>query len=83
MKKLVLIFFLSAFYSNAQTIFSVDYKSQAKGNEGLWYFVDYKSQADFNIYFVDYKSQADLKIFFVDYKSQAGWQSKEKKHLLY
>jgi len=24
-----------------------------------------------------------LKIFFVDYKSQAGWQSKEKKHILY
>ena len=64
-------------------VYKVDYKSQAKGNEGLWYFVDYKSQADFNLYFVDYKSQADLKIYFVEYKSQAGWQSKEKKHLLY
>ena len=38
---------------------------------------------DFAIYFVDYKSQADLKVFFVEYKSQAGWQTKEKKHLLY
>ena len=96
MKKFILIFFLTTLHSNGQTIYSVeyksqadllvykvDYKSQAKGNEGLWYFVEYKSQADFNIYFVDYKSQADLKIFFVDYKSQAGWQSKEKKHLLY
>jgi len=96
MKKLVLIFFLSAFYSNAQTLFSVDYKSQA---DFSLYVVDYKSQADLLVYkvdyksqakgneglwyFVDYKSQADLKIFFVDYKSQAGWQSKEKKHLLY
>ena len=105
----ILIFFLTTLYTNGQTLYSVeyksqadvnifvvdyksqadllvykvDYKSQAKGNEGLWYFVEYKSQADFNIYFVDYKSQADLKIFFVDYKSQAGWQSKEKKHLLY
>ena len=109
MKKFILIFFLTTLYINGQTLYSVeyksqadvnifvvdyksqadllvykvDYKSQAKGNEGLWYFVEYKSQADFNIYFVDYKSQADLKIFFVDYKSQAGWQSKEKKHLLY
>ena len=64
-------------------VYKVNYKSQAKGNEGLWHFVEYKSQADFRVYFVDYKSQADLKIFFVEYKSQAGWQSKEKKHLLY
>ena len=109
MKKFILIFLLTTLYTYGQTLYSVeyksqadvnifvvdyksqadllvykvDYKSQAKGNEGLWYFVEYKSQADFNIYFVDYKSQADLKIFFVDYKSQAGWQSKEKKHLLY
>ena len=64
-------------------IYKVDYKSQAKGNEGLWFFVEYKSQADIKVFFVDYKSQADLKVFFVDYKSQAGWVSKEKKHLLY
>ena len=64
-------------------VYKVDYKSQAKGNEGLWFFDNYKSQADFTIYFVEYKSQADLKVFFVDYKSQAGWRSKEKKHLLY
>ena len=59
------------------------YKSQAKRNEGLWYFVDYKSQADKKIYFTDYKSNSDITIFFVDYKSQAGWQDKSKKHLLY
>ena len=45
--------------------------------------VDYKSQSDENVFVVDYKSQADLKVFFVDYKSHAGWQTKEKKHLLY
>ena len=67
MKKFILIFFLTTLYTNGQTLYSVEYKSQA----------------DFSVYFVDYKSQADLKIFFVDYKSQAGWQSKEKKHLLY
>ena len=109
MRQFLVTFLLGVFYSNAQTLFSVDYKSQAdvnlfvvdyksqadllvykveyksqaKGNKGLWYFVDYKSQADYSVYFVDYKSQADLKIFFVDYKSQAGWQRREKKHLLY
>ena len=64
-------------------VFKVEYKSQAKGNEGFWFFSGYKSQADFKVFFADYKSQADLKVFFVDYKSQAGWISKEKKHLLY
>ena len=96
MKKVILLFFLGIYGLNAQTFFSVDYKSQADVNI---YAVDYKSQADLAIYkvdyksqakgneglwfFVDYKSQADLKVFFVDYKSQAGWISKEKKHLLY
>ena len=64
-------------------VYKVDYKSQAKGNNGLWFFVENKSYADVKVFFVDYKSQADLKIFFVDYKSQAGWNKKEQKHLLY
>ena len=96
MKKIIAIFFLFTLTSNAQNIYSVEYKSQADVNI---YVVDYKSQADLLVYkvdyksqakgneglwfFVDYKSQADLKVFFVDYKSQAGWVSKEKKHLLY
>ena len=64
-------------------VFKLDYFSQAKRNEGLWYFVDYPSQADKKIFFVDYPSQSDLKIFFVEYKSQSGWNSNSKKHLLY
>ena len=27
-------------------VFKVKYQSHAKGNNGLWYFVNYKSQAD-------------------------------------
>ena len=61
----------------------MNYESQAKGNEGLWYFVKYQSQSDKKIYFVDYESQSDLKIYFVKYKSQAGWKNKSKKFLLY
>ena len=76
--------FATALVERSAIVIAISFlKSQAKGNEGLWFFVDYKSQADFKVFFVDYKSQADLKVFFVDYKSQAGWVSKEKKHLLY
>jgi hypothetical protein len=27
-------------------VFKVDYANQAKGNEGLWYFVEYGNQAE-------------------------------------
>ena len=96
MKKFILIFFLTTLYTNGQTLYSVEYKSQA---DVKIFVVDYKSQADLLVYkvdyksqakgneglwhFVEYKSQADFRVYFVDYKSQAGWQSKEKKHLLY
>jgi len=60
-----------------------DYPSQAKGNEGLWYFVDYSSKSDKKIIFVEYESQSDLKVYIVKYKSQAGWRTNKKKHLLY
>ena len=64
-------------------VYKVDYSSQVRGNEGLWFFVDYSSQADKKIYFVEYSSQADLKIYFVEYRSQAGWRNNSKKYLLY
>ena len=55
MIRFVLIFFFGTICSNAQTLFSVDYKSQS----------------DINVFVVDYKSQADLLVYKVDYKSQA------------
>jgi len=64
-------------------VFNEKYESRAKGNEGLWFFVEHESQADKSIYFVDYESQSDLKIFFVKYESRAGWKNLSKKHLLY
>lgn len=67
----------------SQKIYSVDYQSQSKGNEGLWHFVDYPSQSDKKVYFVDYESLSDLKVFFVKYRSQSGWRNKSKKHLLH
>ena len=85
MKILTSAFFVLLFtlQLSAQKIFSVDYQSQAEGNDGEWFFVKYSSQADKKIYFVDYESQADLKIFFVKYQSQTGWKKKEKKQLMY
>ena len=64
-------------------VYKVNSVSQARGNEGLWYFVDNKSQADKKIFFVDYASRSDLKVFFVKYKSRAGWRNNSKKHLIY
>ena len=77
------ILLLSVVGLNAQTVYSVEYESQAdllvfkenyssraKGNEGNWFFVDYKSQADKSIY-------------FVEYESKAGWRSKDKVQLMY
>ena len=66
-----------------QKLYTVDYASQATGNEGKWFWVDYASQADKKVFFVDYASQADLKVFFVDYPSQAAWRSQQKRHLFY
>ena len=52
---LLLLFCFLGFKSNAQTI----------------YTVDYKSQADVKVYVVKYESQADLVVYKVKYKSQA------------
>ncbi len=70
--------------SQAQSIFTEDYASQA---DVKVFVVDYESQADLKVYkvdyesqargnegrwfFVQYQSQADKTIFFVDYQSQA------------
>ena len=64
----------------AQTVFSVDYKSDA---DVKVYVAKYKSDAKKKIFFVDYKSDADLVVFFADYKSDAGWKNSGKKHLMY
>jgi hypothetical protein len=71
MKNSALIFLFFCLYSlsflKAQTVYSVDYKSDAK----------------VKVFVASYKSDADLIIFFADYKSDAGWKNASKKHLLY
>ena len=59
-------------YSNQADllVYKVPYENQARGNEGRWYFVKYENQAD-------------LKVYFVKYENQAGWQNRNKIHLLY
>ena len=65
--------------AGAQTVYSVDYKSDAD----IKVFVsEYKSDAKKKIYFVKYKSDADLIIYFSQWKSDAGWRNNSKKHLM-
>ncbi len=80
----ILLFLSVIKYSNAQKVFSVNYKGDA---DIKVYVVDYKGDADLVVYkckykgdasgnkglwhFVDYKGDADKKIYFVDYKGDA------------
>ena len=64
-------------------VYKCSYKSDATGNNGLWYFVNYRSDAKKKIFFVNYKSDADLVIYFTNYKSEAGWLNKSKQHLMF
>ena len=50
-----IVFFMVAFCSQAQTIFSADYANQA----------------DVKVFVVDFENQCDLKVFKVDYANQA------------
>ena len=52
-------------------VYRCDYRSDANGNDGLWYFVKYKSDAKKRIYFVNYRSEADVVIYFTSYRSEA------------
>ncbi len=56
-------------------VYKTKYKSEAKGNEGIWHFVEYQSQADKKIYFMNYKSQVDL---FYTLQKQSGLAQQTK-----
>lgn len=64
-------------------MYKCDYRSEAEGNRGMWYFVEYRSDAQKEIYFTDYRSEADIKVYFTNYRSEAGWKNKEKQYLFY
>ena len=64
-------------------VYKTEWKSEAKDNNGIWFFTKWKSEAKKTIYFTDWKSEADLIIYFTEYKSEAGWKKKSKKHLMY
>ena len=81
---LVIFVLLSINSTDAQKVYSCEYKSDA---DVKIFVVNYKSDADLIVYkcsyksdasgnegkwyFCEYKSDADKKIFFVDYKSDA------------
>jgi hypothetical protein len=80
----IIFFIVIALSSQAQKIYSVDYKSQA---DVKVFVVKYESECDLKVYKVEYKSEAkenkglwffvkytseaDKKIYFVEYKSEA------------
>jgi len=59
-------------------VYKCDYKYDAEGNNGLWYFTEYKYDADKIIYFTDYKYDADLIIYFSKNKYDAKWMNAAK-----
>ena len=70
-------------YNSDLKVFKVEREYNAKGNEGLWFFVDREYSSDKKVFFVDREYNSDLKIFFVDRKYNSGWKNVSKKHLLY
>ena len=63
-------------------VYKCDYRNEASGNRGLWYFVEYRTEAKKKIYFVNYRNEADLVIYFTHYRNEAGWRNEKKEHLM-
>ena len=64
-------------------IYKTNYRSQAKGNKGIWFFTKYVSQSDKKVFFTQYRSLADVKVYFTTYRSQAKWVNLNKKHFFH
>ena len=79
----VKIFVVESKYSADLLVYKSDSRYDAKGNEGLWYFVESRYDADKLVYFTDSKYDADLLIYFVESRYDAGWRNHERIYLLY
>lgn len=64
-------------------VFKTDHKYEADKNEGIWFFTEHKYEAKKSVFFTDYKYEADIVVFFTNHKYEAGWQSKQKIHVMY
>lgn len=53
-------------------VYKTDWKSDARQQEGVWYFTQWRSEADFAVFFTEFKSEADFVIRFTEIKSDAG-----------
>ncbi len=79
----VKIFVVESKYSADLLVYKADSRYDAKGNEGLWHFVESKYDADKLVYFTESKYDADLLIYFVESRYNAGWRNCERIYLLY
>ena len=59
-------------------VYKCDSKSEASGNNGLWYFVSSSSEARKKVFVTSTKSEADIVIYYTRTKSEAGWQNRSK-----
>lgn len=60
-------------------VHKVGYQWEAKGNKGLWKFVEKPWQAAYIVSIVDNPWEADLLIYFCRNPWQAGWRNMEVK----
>ena len=59
-------------------VYQCSSKSEASGNQGLWYFVSSASDARKKVYITDTKSDADIVVYYTRTKSEACWQNRSK-----
>ena len=79
----VKIFVVESRYSADLLVYKANSRYDAKGNEGIWYFVESRYDADKLVYFTQSKYDADLLIYFVESRYDAGWRNHERIYLLY
>ncbi len=77
------IFVVESKYSADLLVYKAYSRYDAKGNEGLWHFVESRYDADKLVYFTESKYDADLLIYFVESRYDAGWRNRERIYLLY
>lgn len=61
-------------YDADLAVYVVDYESDARGRDELWFYVDWANDATVKICWVDWANDADIKVCFVDYQGDAGWK---------
>lgn len=57
-------------------VYRTKYKSQAKGNRGMWHITPHQTANAINVYVVPYRNQADFSIYYVNHPNESKWKTK-------